>query len=190
MTSYRNRPGRNCLLLWQTSLQRSSMCGSVDSLFDPELAGGPRLDQPLKMGAPGLDFQTWIPSIPDRPKNWESAGGPRLDQPLKMGAPGLDFQTWDSVNTRPAKELGIAAPMSQNRDMGHPAPTAIRQQRTSSRSWRISRRLKERSWKWCRGCRNCCCPFPFLFSTERMGLLRQPEIQPRRIGGDWPTSQY
>ena len=35
-TSYPNRSGRNCLLLWQSRLQRSSMCGSMNKLIYSE----------------------------------------------------------------------------------------------------------------------------------------------------------
>ncbi len=52
------------------------------------------------------------------------AGGPHLDKPQKMGAPGLDFQTWDSVDTRPAKELGIEVSLVS--EARHGAPGSIR----------------------------------------------------------------
>ena len=55
-----------------------------------------------------------------------AAGGPHLDESLKMGAPGLDFQTWDSVDTRPAKELGIEVSHPSESRHGPPNILSIR----------------------------------------------------------------
>jgi hypothetical protein len=38
-----------------------------------------------------------------------------------VGGPGLDFQTWDPADLRPVTNRESKFPMSQNRDMGHPA---------------------------------------------------------------------
>ena len=85
-------------------------------------AGGPHLNKPSEMGAPGLDSETWDRTLrritaggpglfapykltsksapgPSHLGTGDTtvhnlAGGPHLNKPSEVGAPALDSETW------------------------------------------------------------------------------------------------
>ncbi len=122
------------------------------------------LDSPsrssTKMGAPGLDFQTWDSTNLHPPLSIEhmKIGCPTLAAPLflrlgwdstnldspsrsstKMGAPGLDFQTWDSTNLHPPLSIEhmkmgcptLAAPLFLRLGWGKHNPGSVSEKPTS-----------------------------------------------------------